>query len=854
MIPGVLKRESFPPGVNIPATRDPTALFRQDLRISEAASNTLGRKTYLVQDPVTHASFSFGEEEYFLCRAMDGISTSEEVLERFSKHFGVKMTEEHFRNFEEHLLTMGLAEITEGILGSPSKSEERPAPEVGTPAAAKKKTHIPYWKICNPAPFFSAAYGFVRPFNVLFRILVLSLIPGLPIALYAIFRHDTDFRLDLRTLHAQIGYLGGLLFGLVLANLVRCIVQGVVCAGYQVAPRAFGIKLRRGVLPRFYIDKSKVRLLGRSPKLWIYGTSLLLRLFFIVGGTLLWMFSKDAANLLPLIAVTFAQAGLIGLILQLLPVDNHDGYRWLITFFNLPQKMIGLAATVFRYRIQGKPLPDTLAGGRGTRYLLYALFLIVAITYGGYRIAVLLADALTQIFPGLLGRATWYVFLAFLGYFVLRWAIGRFTHQSSTSGWREELDPEEGEEEVERESEEAAAEGFAELIHRHRAVFLGIATCLFMLVPFAYRPGGEIQVLPPVQQQIQAPISGRITEVNFEGGDGKLISQGTIVARMISDEIENQILTLNQSRTRQLATIEKAKAELSKLVAGYRDEKINAAQAKADQAIEQVNVASQELAAAQVADAYTSIVLPSFEKLYKSGSIAYLQYQEQIKAAGINKINVERQRKNLSAMEKNRDAAKAEFDLLQTGSRQEDIDSARHSLEEAEAGLSRIEQQIQYATQQQKKGELPMPLNGYLVTPHLSYKKGMYLGVGESFATAQDNTQPLVEVQLPEYDTEGVAPGANALVKLFANPGSPLHGKVLSVQPAAVPVSNEKHLPAIFGTRMFSVLIEMEKPPFALKAGMTGYAKISAGYQPLGLLLARPILRFVQIELWSWLP
>jgi hypothetical protein len=132
--------------------------------------------------------------------------------------------------------------------------------------------------------------------------------------------------------------------------------------------------------------------------------------------------------------------------------------------------------------------------------------LIVAITYGGYRIAVLLADTLTQIFPGLLGRATWYVFLAFLGYFVLRWAIGRFTHQSSTSGPRdnEELEPEEGEEEVERESEEAA-EGFAELIHRHRAIVLSIATCLFMLVPLP-PPGGEIQVLAGSTAD-QAPIS-----------------------------------------------------------------------------------------------------------------------------------------------------------------------------------------------------------------------------------------------------------------------------------------------------------------------------------------------------------
>ena len=147
-------------------------------------------------------------------------------------------------------------------------------------------------------------------------------------------------------------------------------------------------------------------------------------------------------------------------------------------------------------------------------------------------------------------------------------------------------------------------------------------------------------------------------------------------------------------------------------------------------------------------------MLPSYEKLYKSGAIAYLQYQEEIKKAGINKINVEKQQKNLAAVEKNRNAAKAQLDLLQSGARQEDIDSARHSLEEAEAELSRIEQQIQYAVEQQKKGNLLMPLNGYLVTDHLAYKKGTYLKVGESFATAQDNAQPLVEVQLPEYNTE----------------------------------------------------------------------------------------------------
>jgi hypothetical protein len=35
---------------------------------------------------------------------------------------------------------------------------------------------------------------------------------------------------------------------------------------------------------------------------------------------------------------------------------------------------------------------------------------------------------------------------------------------------------------------------------------------------------------------------------------------------------------------------------------------------------------------------------------------------------------------------------------------------------------------------------------------------------------------------------------------------------------------------------------------------MSGYGKIDAGKKPVIILLTRPLIRFVQIELWSWLP
>jgi putative peptide zinc metalloprotease protein len=373
-----------------------------------------------------------------------------------------------------------------------------------------------------------------------------------------------------------------------------------------------------------------------------------------------------------------------------------------------------------------------------------------------------------------------------------------------------------------------------------------------LLIPCAYRPGGEIEVLPPVQQQIQAPVSGKIAEVKFEGGDGKLIRKGTLVAKMISSEIENQILTLEQSKAQQISTIDKLKSELAKLVAGARGEEIAAAEANLQEADEQVKIARQELEAAKVNAAYSAMVLPRMKQLYDSGSVAFLQYEESKKNADLDRVNVEKQQKNLASLEKSREEAQAQLDLVRSGARPEDIDAARHAVQAAQADLSRIEQQIQFARQQQTESALLMPFDGYLVDSHLDFKKGGYLQVGEAYATAQNNTEPLVEVQLPEYDMEGVEVGAHATVKLYAYPNSPVEGKVLSIQPAALPASTEEEAAGI--VRMFQVLIEVEKPPFVLKAGMTGYAKISASYRPLGYLLARPMLRFIQIEVWSWLP
>jgi len=826
------------------------ARFRNDLAI-RAFEDSDGVKTYQVEDPTTRESFSFGEEEFFLCQSMDGKATPDEILRAFQARFGMEMTLEHFRSFEEHLLSMGLAQA--------AIPEEAPVP--GTAAEAKKKQETksgtssnPRWKLLNPEHIFNFLLKITVPFRPLVILSIFALIPFFPMALFVIFRHSTDFKVELFTLSAKLGYIGGLIFSLLAANFVRCVVQGIVCAYYHLSPTAFGFKLRRGILPRFYIDKTRVRAQDRKTKLWIYGTSILIRVYFVTVGVGVWALFKDSPTLIPALAVTMAQAGLIGIVLELLPLETTDGYRWMVNFFNWPPNMILLAFQVLYCRVTGRGVPDTLKGWRGWRYLVYALILVVALTMGSIKIIEQLSSGFTRSFPDLFGRATQYILIVVIGYFVFRWAAGRLMHKKGKNSRSVDDDDDEFDDiEGLTPLADDDAGGVSDFFSRHKGLAIALGILVVLCIPFAYRPGGEIQVLPPLQQQIQAPVSGKIAEVHFEGGDGKLIPRGTVVAKMISNEIENDLLTLDQSRSQQLATLDKAKSELAKLQSGARTEEVTGAQAKLDQATEQMSVAVQELESAKVSSAYSSMVLPRMQQLYKSGSLALLQYEEAKKAADIDKINVEKASKNLASITKARDEAKAQLDLLKSGARPEDIDSARHTVEAAQADLSRIDQQIQYTRQQQTESALLMPFDGYLVDSHLDFKKSAYLKVGDIFATAQNNSQPLVEVQLPEYDMEGVEVGATAQVKLYAYPNSSLAGKVLSIQPAALPTSGSTATTETVA-RMFRVLIEVEKPPFSLKAGMTGYAKMNAGYQPLGLLLARPIVRFVQIEMWSWLP
>ena len=608
-----------------PAPRLPARL-RKDVKITSRPAQGSGPgKSYLIEDPATGENFSFGEEEYFLFQSMDGLSTSEEILARFSRRFGLEMTEERFRSFEEHLLAMGLVESVSAPADSAAKSEE--SRRAAKSASARgKKSGDPRWALFNPERAFDLLLRIVEPARFVFKLLVLALIPGVLISIWLIVRHPGEFESSLRSLTSGLGYFGHMIFTLFGANFLRCVIQGVLSAYYKAPVQEFGIRLRLGIIPRFYIERKPVQRLDRSAKLWIYGSSLLLRLFLIVAGTLVWFLFRDSGHLLGGVGVLLAQAGIIGLIIISLPVRNSDGFRWLVNYFGLPPDMIRTALDVFLRFIRRKPLPATLSPPQVRKYFLFALVIVTCWSLFAVKVTLSIAGGLEKTFPGIFGRATPVILMGIVAGLLLRWMTAKYLRSRFATA-DDQLEPT-GQDEIQE------ADTVWDFLCRHRALGYAGLLCGALFIPFAYRPGGEIQVLPPIQQQIQAPISGKIAEVNLEGGDGKLISKGTLVAKMISSEIENEIRTLEQSKAQQISTIDKLKSELAKLLAGARGEEITAAQANLQQAVEQVKIAAQELEAAKVSAAFSTMVLPRMKQLYDSGSIAFLQYRRGEKDGG----------------------------------------------------------------------------------------------------------------------------------------------------------------------------------------------------------------------------
>ena len=151
--------------------------------------------------------------------------------------------------------------------------------------------------------------------------------------------------------------------------------------------------------------------------------------------------------------------------------------------------------------------------------------------------------------------------------------------------------------------------------------------------------------------------------------------------------------------------------------------------------------------------------------------------------------------------------------------------------------------EVSRAQQRLEQTHLRSPIAGLIATPHIETFAGRHLQPGDSFAEIIDSSSVSVDVALDEDDVPLANRGAGAAVKLDSYPARTFRGKVAVVSPASQPEGDR---------RVFYARVEVPNPEGAIRTGMRGRGKVSAGWHPAGFVLLRGPALWFWSKLWSW--
>ena len=147
-----------------------------------------------------------------------------------------------------------------------------------------------------------------------------------------------------------------------------------------------------------------------------------------------------------------------------------------------------------------------------------------------------------------------------------------------------------------------------------------------------------------------------------------------------------------------------------------------------------------------------------------------------------------------------------------------------------------------YARSEEADERLTAPVTGSILTPRIEERVGVMLERGDALCEIARLDPVHVEVQVSEEDIGDLTPGGVARVKVLAYPDRQFRGKILTIAPEG---SGPAGKPATF-----TVTVECANPDLDLLAGMTGRAKVEAGWSPWLWSTLRPLGRAVRMNFW----
>lgn len=261
----------------------------------------------------------------------------------------------------------------------------------------------------------------------------------------------------------------------------------------------------------------------------------------------------------------------------------------------------------------------------------------------------------------------------------------------------------------------------------------------------AISAGAYLEVIPPGPALVSTLIAGKLLSVDVV--EGERVKRGQVIARIDAGLYEQQALVL-------ASRVELAKAELKRQQAGFRSEEIDAATAG-------VNEAQARLTRAQ-ADHDRS------QQLYAAGVVA--------------RSSLDQTQSELDQARSAVQARQAQLDLLQAGTRREDVEIFKAALGAAQAELRQVQFNVaQCSIRAQSEGVIYQQLArpGDWLSP----------GTGELAAGGVVSTFDPSQIQawcdVNQRDSERISIGQRVTLSTDAQPQRQIPGVVKAIMPRA---------------------------------------------------------------------
>ena len=757
----------------------------------------------LLLDQQTGDEYEFGEVEHFLLEHFRQPCDPDQLCDELNTRFGLTYSLDDLESFLNLLEDWGLLSkqgttpLPQPILLDNVQNE----PDTLTDDFSNKVKMPDTWKLFNPERFFD---GFNRLFPNLRWLLWLTPIIVAVATLAILFKYQA-FLADFTYAKNWFGTIGRFVLDLFTINLAVQIARGILARRLGLATPEFNVVFLFGFFPsfsvRFFVQEGE---LERGARLLLSAVSTLMRLWIFAITALLWAITRSSGTFLPSIAIEITYVAALTLLFVANPFFG-SGARFMSAWLDTPDIQQSSRKSLMGL-LFGRPAAIARHSRHNVRVILFGLLSLV-LFWGIVGFIVFgIFNTLETRFQG--AGVALFLFLGAIASFSLyRQSIAKKATQASKLINRQARSGRSQAGTAASASNRSARISRSNPVNRAkpwRSYLLYIIVLIVLFLPYRYETGGDAEVFPSARVTITVDFDGILEEINFKGGEH--VKAGTVLAR-ISDY--NQFYALHM------------------LEADIESQKYKIKQYQTTPSIEDIRLAEEKIRSARLQAEYST------EKLVRQEALALQGFISPQALSDVRAVTI-RDKQALEEAVASLNSIKAQVNPYQ--------------IQGLIADLMKMQRQADYDREKLRRTQLISPIDGQIVTTDLQYLRNSFLEAGAKFADIEDVRSVNVQISVPEADLSDVSIGAPITLKLSAYSDREFMGKVNEIPLVATVKSTTDT------SRFFQVSGVLNNPHGLLRTGLTGSAKITGNETIVLLAFTRALIRFVTIEVWSWLP